>query len=777
MAVKNLLIRGGADFSGIKNEMAKTQKTLNDFQSNVSKAMKGIGLVLGSLAIGKLVKDSTEMAMSVESSINQINRTMGSSAAGFAKWANEQAKGYGMAKSEAFKYGAVYSNLIGGFTKDTAETTRYTEDLLKASAVVASSTGRTMEDTMDRIRSGLLGNTEAIEDLGINVNVAMLESTKAFQQFANGKSWKQLDFQTQQQIRLMAILEQANLKYGDSLANTTATQLQMFRAELKNIQLSLGQAFMPILNTILPLLTALASRVAYVMGIIAQFSQALFGKSSNAKAQTKAINTQTQAVSGLGDAMDNVGGSAKKAGKKAKGSLASFDEINSMSKSGSESGGSDGVGNGAGGSSISVPPIDTGGFASSTLEVSDKVKAMADKVKGVLSQLATFFSENKDIIISVISGLVAGFASFQIISNWSKIVTIFKGVITALSTAIGGISLPILAVAAVIALLVGNLVYLWRTNEDFRNSVLEVWEQIKTFVTTVASDMWTILKDLWDTYGQTLIDNLKGFMKSIQDLIISIWEGFLKPVITNALEMLSWLWDKHLKDLVKQVGEFIMKLVNGVLELWNKFFAPIIGFLIDIFGPVVAEVFNYLVDSIGTAIAVISDVLKGLLRILGGIIDFIVGVFTGNWGKAWNGIKDIFGGVFDSLVGIAKWPLNLIIDLVNGAIGGINSMISALNKVPGINIGTIPKIPKLAKGGIVSSPTIAMVGEAGKEAVMPLENNTGWIDELASKLNAQGGSGGPMELTINFGSTNIFRGIIDGINKAQRQAGKTLIEV
>lgn len=172
MAKSNLLVRGGADFSGLKKELEKTQKNLNNFQSSVSKSMtrvertmansqsalsstmKKIGVILGSLAIGKLIKDSTELAIGVESAVNQINRTMGTSAGAFQKWANEQAKSYGMAKSEAYKYGAVYSNLISGFAKDTAETTKYTEELLKASAVVASATGRTMEDTMERIRSG-----------------------------------------------------------------------------------------------------------------------------------------------------------------------------------------------------------------------------------------------------------------------------------------------------------------------------------------------------------------------------------------------------------------------------------------------------------------------------------------------------------------------------------------------------------------------------------------------------------------------------------------------
>ena len=73
----------------------------------------------------------------------------------------------------------------------------------------------------------------------------MLESTEAFKKFANGKSWAQLDFKVQQQIRLAAILEQAYDRYGDTLADTTQTKQARFIASLENIKLNLGQAFLP----------------------------------------------------------------------------------------------------------------------------------------------------------------------------------------------------------------------------------------------------------------------------------------------------------------------------------------------------------------------------------------------------------------------------------------------------------------------------------------------------------------------------------------------------
>ncbi|MCE5226708.1 MAG: hypothetical protein LLG05_12730, partial [Porphyromonadaceae bacterium] len=301
----NFIVRGGLDVSNITKGLNKTQSQLKTFQNGISKSMKLVGTALGSIAVGKLIKDSVSAAMSVESSMNQISRIMGSNSVEFNRWAQTQAKSFGMAREEAFKYGSVYGNLISAFSNGTKETEQRTTELLKTSAVVASATGRTMEDTMERIRSGLLGNTESIEDLGINVNVAMLQSTKAFQQFANGRTWNQLSFQEQQQIRLMAILEQANTKYGNSLAGTTATRQMQFLATLKNIRLNLGQAFLPIYNAILPALNSLASKLERVTATFASFMQVVFGKTITTTASS--VGEATQATTNLADSTANVG--------------------------------------------------------------------------------------------------------------------------------------------------------------------------------------------------------------------------------------------------------------------------------------------------------------------------------------------------------------------------------------------------------------------------------------------------------------------------------------
>lgn len=779
--VKNLMVRAGADFSALKKESEKAQKTLQSFKTSISSIMSGIKVTLASLAIGKVIKDSVKSAMEIEAALQQIKRIMGESSNQFLKWANDTAIAFGMSKAEALKYGSVYGNLISTFAKSTGETMKYTEDLLKSSAIIASSTGRSMEDVMDRIRSGLLGNTEAIEDLGVNVNVAMLESTEAFQKFANGKSWQQLNFQTQQQIRLMAILEQTYKKYGDSVAENTAYKQQVFLAQLKNIQLSLGQAFLPIYNVILPALTSLASKLAYVMNIVAQFSQALFGKATKqAKAQVQSTNKQAAAVDGLGEAYKGAG----KEAKKEKGFLAGFDEITSVSN---DSGGSSGGGGGTGaGQEASAMSDGLSGIGTEAPEVSSKVQEMANKVRAAFKSVAQTISDNKVVITSALSGIIAGFAVFKVISEWDKIVKAFTLTMKALSVAMSGISVPALAIGAIVALLIANIVYLWQTNEGFRNSVIEIWTSIKDFLTKVVTDTWNIIKGIWDKYGAELINNLVGYMKAIQDIILVAWDSVIKPIISGALEMLSWLWDKHIKNLVTLIGEFVMKLTNAALLIWSKFIAPIVKSFVEDFGPVIVTVISYTLSKFGSWLASMADVFAGLFRMLNGVIDFVMGVFTGNWGKAWNGVKEVFKGVFDSLYGIVKYPLNLIIDAINSVIRGLNSLKINIPAIPGITQGSsigfnIPRIPKLAQGGYIgaNSPVLAMVGDNRHEGEIVATESKIYEQTYKAIKDAMGSNSGDKKLVLNInaGNSTIARIVIDSLTEYARQHGELPIPI
>lgn len=854
MTLEELKIVISAQTEPLRKEMEGVRKQLGGLQNETNKITSGIQgafkkLLGGIIAlqigrkIGQAIFGGIKEAMNVEAALQQIKRIMGESTNQFLKWANTQAIAFNMSKGEALKYGSVFGNLISGFAKSTQETTKYTEDLLKASSIIASATGRSMQDVMERIRSGMLGSTEAIEDLGVNVNVAMLESTEAFKKFANGKSWNQLSFQTQQQIRLMGILEQTNKKYGDTIQQNTSSQLQQLVAHLNNVKLSLGQAFLPIVQIVLPVLTSLAQQLSYVMGIAAQFSQALFGKSMQT-GNKQAQNTQAQAK-----AMTGLGNATEKAGKQAKGALAGFDEINNLADN-SDSGAA--AGGGIDPSTMGMGAETMGlNFETNAPDISAEIQAMAESVKAKVKSITGTIKDNKEIIISAVGGVVGAFATFQTLTFLSTIPT----TISQIGVALSALLTPIAIVSLVIGGLVASFLYLYQTNEQFRNDINAVWSDISNtlnsfvndtlapifsyiindflaplgvafreyilpvlaelfigignilddilkflqstldnawnivkpgldLIKNIVVDVLAIIKDLWDKHGETLINNVRNFIKGVQDTFQLIWDNIINPIIQPALEMLTWLWEKHLKELVEEVGNFIMKLVNGALEIYNGFIKPIIDWLVVTFGPTVASVINLVIDVFGSMVGGIADIAKGLFKTLGGIVDFIVGIFTGNWKKAWEGVKSIFGGIFDSLLGLVKVPLNYIIDAVNFVIRGLNKIkISTPDWVPGIggkSFGiNIAQIPKLARGGIIDSPTLAMVGEAGKEAVMPLENNTGWIDDLASKINSrnQGGANGPVTIILKIGNTELGRVIIDSLNDYARQHGELPITI
>ena len=183
--------------------------------------------------------------------------------------------------------------------------------------------------------------------------------------------------------------------------------------------------------------------------------------------------------------------------------------------------------------------------------------------------------------------------------------------------------------------------------------------------------------------------------------------------------------------------------IQGVLQRVDDFLQGVFATdWTNIFGPVLGNVLNGF-------FANLQNVWNAVMQILNGVIDFIRGVFTGDWERAWNGVKQIFAGVFNGLLALAAAPINGIISLINAAIEGINWLIAGINKIPGVSIGNIGKIPMLADGGTVWSGS-AIVGEAGPElltvsggkaVVQPLSPNTGKIEGLLGDISSQLGGG------------------------------------
>ena len=177
------------------------------------------------------------------------------------------------------------------------------------------------------------------------------------------------------------------------------------------------------------------------------------------------------------------------------------------------------------------------------------------------------------------------------------------------------------------------------------------------------------------------------------------------------------------------------------------------------------------------------------MQILTGLIDFITGVFTGNWSRAWDGVKSIFKGVFDRLVNIVKTPINLIIDIINGFIRGLNRI-----KVPkwvpsiggkGINI---PTIPKFEDGGYPDSDLFLanengipeMVGRIGNQTAVA--NNDQITDAISNAVlqainNSNFGNNSSGPTTIYIGNKKVYEGFGDHVQRENDRYGTNMIRI
>lgn len=198
----------------------------------------------------------------------------------------------------------------------------------------------------------------------------------------------------------------------------------------------------------------------------------------------------------------------------------------------------------------------------------------------------------------------------------------------------------------------------------------------------------------------------------------------------------------------------------------------------EVFGPVLGGILNDFLQTV-------KGLWDSLKQILDGVIDMILGVFTGNWKRAWQGVVEVFRGVFDGIKAVAKAPINAVISLINSAIRKVNWFISKANTVAGVfgkQIGTIGQIPLLAKGGILSSGS-AIVGEAGpelltvaggKSIVQPLTTS---FDSGALKNALSGIGGGTTTVNIEFTGSlaqlgKVLRPVIS--NEASRVGGSLI---
>ncbi|CVY76628.1 TMP repeat family [Streptococcus pneumoniae] len=678
-------VKGTSD--QVKNATAKVREQSNSIGSAFGKLAKFAGFAI----LGKKLLDvgmySTQTALEVSASMNQIKRQMGESSQSFLKWVNDNANAMNMGVGEAARYGAVYSNLFSGFIKDTNKLSAYTAKMLQTSAVVAEGSGRTITDVMERIRSGLLGNTEAIEDLGINVNVAMIKSTEAFKRFSNGQSWDQLDFQTQQQIRLMAILEQATAKYGDTLSNSVNGRISLFKSLMKDAALNLGNSMLPIINAIMPVLNSFAMVLKNVTAKLAEFIALMFNKKATVKdgvggAVGDMGNAMKDAASGAGDLADavddagdsaggladNLGDSAKNAKKAAKEllGLLGFDEINILQKpkdddaGGSGGGGKGGKGKGGGGGPFKdiLPEVELTDMDNKFKSIFD---GLGDKLKGLFDPFkkgfdAAFRPEGIERIKTALDQIAKTMGE---IATDPRVVNAFNRMAEKIAYALGQVTGSIATIGLGIGVFLAESIAngLGRQKERIIKALVALFDNIGNIaeaVGNIAQDFSSAFYDVITStgavrIGSAIVSTLLSLTSTIVEvgskLAGSLFKDFEKVVVTNAPKISSIF--QSLLDTVAPVFESIERSVNkfgdGLSRVYDEHVAPAINSIANAFNGLIDIIqilwegswkpfAEFLSNTFGISIETVADLLGGIileaLKLLADTIKLVADGFT-----------------------------------------------------------------------------------------------------------------------------------------------------
>lgn len=662
----------------------------------------------------------------------------------------------------------------------------------------ASAFGRQASLTMgEAVRSAAEGikneNSILVDNSGITKNLSVMWADYAR---SIGVGVRSLTAHQKLLATEKGIMQESNFQLGDAARYSAVLggQLSLLSFKVKEMSVAFGSALAPALQKIIPYIVSFIEGVTNAFNRISKFMNLLFGTTTAQLSSIKTTIAATTAQAELGEALENTAEKAKKG-------VAGFDEVNQLQESmaNSASNVASGLDNTAVPSSgtIAEPtialPEGITGFAKTLKEILipplteiktllgdvwkliepyltsisrtilDDLKISAKNLKDTLTPL----SDAVRFFVKCIDDLVRGDYDSLI----KDLDLAFKNVH---DTLLNGLTLIAPRIGGALKALEQSISKNW---EEYKKShpddynlggwIVSLWNNsaLGTWINNAWGNFVTVLKNLWTNFKSSFsadsdnsIFNLGKWVKylwessSLTTWISTAWNGFVN-VLKN-------LWTNFKNLFSADSGNSIFNLANWIKYLWNT-------------------------SSIGKWINTAWDSLVDTLK------------------NIWANFKTSFSDLFN----IAAWfktmwenngkPfLNVIIADVNSLIQKLNSFkinIPAVS-IPGTDITVgggslgfnIPEIPKLATGGIVDSPTIAMIGEAGKEAVVPLEN-TAFVDTLASALGSavlnamQFNNSGSTQKTsspeavIKLDGTTLARTILPYLNKEQARIGNYAI--
>lgn len=736
MAIANadgsIVLSTKVDTKGLEAGMKGIQGKARAMISTFSKLGGILASIFSVTAIVNFSKEASNLAIEQEASVQRLIDIYGVASEEVGNFIDLNARALGMSKASAVGFSAVYGNLFSVWA-DQATNAELTNQYLNMTAVIASKTGRTVADVQERVRSGLLGNTEAIEDLGVFVNVKTIQMTEAFQRIADGRSWEQLTAYEQSQVRTLAILEQSTKKYGDQVADTNALVRSQYLASYQDLQATWGQ----FVNTVLIPVLRVATKVMDVLTAGMRAIAGLTGKTlENTSASANSIGGAVENQEELTDAV-------KGTNKELKKSLASFDELNTISQETGSGAGSGGASVGAGGGFALGEPNGTG--------LANEINSTILSIMGVVGVGLIAIG-----LILCVTGNIAWGVGFIVAGAGVLGITVATLKDNAISQKTKDALSNVLIIAGIVAIILGILCCI---AQKWVVGIGLIVLGALVVGSVVALNWKGIKAQMKDAFGGVLaVIGLVAIILGVLCCVAQHWAIGIGLIVTGTLAVGSVVavnWDSIKTMLQGKLGKAlaivgVIAIILGILCCVSGFWGLGIGFIVA--GGL----------AVGSVVAVNWDTILAKMKDLWARI------------KAWwnTSVAKYFTAEY-----WAQKGTNMVNGLIRRIVQGLNLLIDKFNafgfnlpdvlggKRVGFNISRL-NVPQLAKGAVLppNKPFLAMVGDqkSGTNIEAPLDTI---VEAVKIAFGGSNGFSGRIEVPVYLGNRQIALAVREAENE------------
>lgn len=627
-------------------------------QNYANKAFSGMGktiaTALSTAAIGSFVSSCLDLGSDLQEVQNVVDVTFPHMSKQIDTFSKNAIDSFGLSETVAKRMTGTYGAMAKAFGFSESAAYDMATSLTGLAGDVASFYNLDPTEAYTKLKSVFSGETETLKDLGI------VMTQNALDQFAlakgYGKTTSAMSEQEKVSLRLAFVTEQLNAASGDfaRTSDSWANKIKVLNLNFQSLKATIGQGLINVLSPVVSLLNTIIQKFQIAANYFAAFTSLLSGNKKTATtlgSVSNSLDTSASGASALADNLNSVGASAKKASKQM-GFLASFDEINNITTNDSSEGGGGGV---------SGIDISSGVNEALSIDTSSAEESI-DNLQSKVQSFTNFFKTNQAVILSLIGGIVAGFATFGLIKNFStlssgviSLLTVFtrlqtgvytfftqlmsgQGIMTAFSATFGTALGPVLAVSVGVAAVSAALVYLYQTSEGFRNSVNEavtgLMGILSSFYTGILQPVFSFLVDFYNIVIQPIATFIaKVFVKAVELIAkttLSFWNNVLDPLANFLVNALSVALQGAL-EVWESWKPWVEELFANLDWLWSDILSPLADYI--------ADAFSKTFENWGR---LIEQLIPNAMGIFQGLIDFFVGIFTNDTDKAWSGITTIF---------------------------------------------------------------------------------------------------------------------------------------